>query len=294
MRLFKGIFSKVDQLLTGRRPIDDELLDELEELLIQADLSIVTTTKLVDALRDAARKERLRDSEDVRVRLKELLTEILTNGDGTRLAEPSNRPAVYMFVGVNGVGKTTTIAKLAHRFKRRGMRVLLSAADTFRAAAIDQLEIWANRVGVEIVKHQPGADPGAVVFDSIQAAVARGADAVIVDTAGRLHTKSNLMEELKKVGRICQRTLNREPDETILVLDATTGQNAVNQAREFMNAVPVSGIALAKLDGTAKGGIVVTIKDELGLPIKLVATGEGLDDLEDFDARAFVDALFEG
>ena len=292
MRLFRGVFSKVDQLLTGRRPIDDELFDELEELLIQADLSVVTATKLVDALRDASRKERLRESDEIKERLKALLAELLTRGDGARIREPSEKPAVYLFVGVNGVGKTTTIAKLAHRLKKRGHRVLLSAADTFRAAAIDQLEVWANRVGVEIIKHQPGADPGAVVFDSIQAAVARGVDAVIVDTAGRLHTKSNLMEELKKVGRICRKTINRDPDETILVLDATTGQNAVNQAREFMNAVPVTGVALAKLDGTAKGGIVVTIKDELGLPIKLACTGEQLDDLEDFDARAFVDALF--
>ena len=294
MRLFKGIFSKVDQLLTGRRPVDDELFDELEELLIQADLSIHTTTKLVDALRDATRKERISESEDIKTRLKSLLVEILSNGDdGNKLKLPNERPAVYMFVGVNGVGKTTTIAKLAYRFKSSGYRVLLSAADTFRAAAIDQLEIWANRAGVEIVKHQPGADPGAVVFDSIQAATARGADVVIIDTAGRLHTKSNLMEELKKVGRIVQKALNREPDETILVLDATTGQNAVNQAREFMNAVPLTGIALSKIDGTAKGGIVVTIKDELGLPIKLATTGEKLEDLEDFDPQVFVDALFE-
>jgi fused signal recognition particle receptor len=292
MRLLKGLFSKVDQLLTGRRPVDDELFDELEDVLIQADLSITTATRVVDALRDASRKERIRESDEVKDRLKTILSDILLNGDGARMAEPTSRPAVYLFVGVNGVGKTTTIAKLAHRYKKRGMRVLLSAADTFRAAAIDQLEIWANRVGVEIIKHQPGADPGAVVFDSIQAAIARKADVVIVDTAGRLHTKTNLMEELAKVGRICRKALERDPDETILVLDATTGQNAVNQAREFMSVVPLTGIALAKLDGTAKGGIVITIKDELGLPIKLACTGEQLDDLEDFDARAFVDALF--
>ena len=293
MRLLKGLFSKVDQLLTGRRPVDDELFDELEDVLIQADLSMHTAAKVVDGLRDAARKDRLRESHEIRDRLKTVLTEILLTGDGARVSEPAERPAVYLFVGVNGVGKTTTIAKLAHRFKKRGLRVLLAAADTFRAAAIDQLELWAGRVGVEIVKHQPGADPGAVVFDSIQAAIARGADAVIVDTAGRIHTKTNLMEELAKVARVCRKALDRDPDETILVLDATTGQNAVNQAREFMAAVPVTGIALAKLDGTAKGGIVITIKDELGLPIKLAATGEKLDDLEDFDARAFVDALFE-
>jgi len=294
MRLFKSIFGKVDQLLTGRKPVDDELFDELEELLIQADLSINTTMKLVDALRDASRKERLSESDEIKIRLKNLLIEILTKGNGSRgLKQPVEQPTVYMFVGVNGVGKTTTIAKLAYRYKQQGKRVLLSAADTFRAAAIDQLEIWANRVGVEIIKHQPGADPGAVIFDSIQAAIARKADVVIIDTAGRLHTKSNLMEELKKVGRICRKALDRDPDETILVLDATTGQNAVNQAREFMNAVPLSGIALAKLDGTAKGGIVVTIMDELGLPIKLAGSGEKLEDLEDFDAQVFVNALFE-
>ena len=299
MRLFKGIFSKVDQLLTGRRPVDDELFDELEELLIQADLSIHTTTKLVDSLREASRKERLNESDQIRDKLKEFLTDILTlsngeTGNGHLGLKPlGDRPAVYLFVGVNGVGKTTTIAKLAHRFKKNGQKVMLSAADTFRAAAIDQLEIWANRSGVDIIKHQPGADPGAVVFDSINAAIARQTDVVLVDTAGRLHTKSNLMEELAKIGRIVQRTLSRDPDETILVLDATTGQNAVTQAKEFSNAVPISGIALTKMDGTAKGGIVVTIKDELGLPIKLACTGEQLDDLEDFDPKAFVNALFE-
>jgi fused signal recognition particle receptor len=289
MRLLRGIFSKVDKLLTGRRPVDDELFDELEELLIQADLSIHTTTKLVDALR----KERLGDSDQIKDKLKGLLEAILATNGETGLRKPVERPAVYLFVGVNGVGKTTTIAKIAHRFKKSGHRVLLSAADTFRAAAIEQLEIWANRSGVEIIKHQPGADPGAVVFDSINAAIARQVDVVLIDTAGRLHTKTNLMEELAKIGRIVNRTLGRDADETILVLDATTGQNAVTQAREFSAAVPISGIALAKLDGTAKGGIVVTIKDELGLPIKLACTGEKLDDLEDFDAKAFVNAMFE-
>ena len=293
MRLFKGIFSKVDQLLTGRRPVDDELFDELEELLIQADLSIHTTTRLVDALRVASRKERISEAEDIKARLKSLLVDILARGDGGGLAPPTRQPSVYVFVGVNGVGKTTTIAKLAYRFKTQGKRVLLSAADTFRAAAIDQLEIWANRAGVEIVKHQPGADPGAVVFDSIQAAIARKADAVLIDTAGRLHTKVNLMEELAKVGRIVNKALGRDPEEVLLVLDATTGQNAVTQAKQFMAVVPLTGIALAKIDGTAKGGIVITIKDELGLPIKLLGSGERLEDLEDFSPSAFVDALFE-
>lgn len=293
MRILKGIFGKIDQLLTGRKPVSDDLLDELEELLIQADLSMRTTTKLIDGLRKAAREDKLHDSQEIKDRLKSMLAEMLSNGGGVSLKESSSRPSVYVFVGVNGVGKTTTIAKLAHRFKKRGLRVMLSAADTFRAAAIDQLEIWANRVGVEIVRHQPGADPGAVVFDSIQAATARGVDVVIVDTAGRLHTRTNLMEELKKVNRIVEKALGHAPEEVLLVLDATTGQNAVNQAREFMAAVPVTGIALAKIDGTAKGGIIVTIKDELGLPIKLAGSGETLDDLEDFDPAAFVEALFE-
>lgn len=292
MRLFKGVFGKIDQLLTGRKPVDEELFEELEELLIQADLSIHTATKLTDTLRRTVREQKLRDSDEIKDRLKGLLVEMLSNGSSVGLEEPPTKPAVYVFVGVNGVGKTTTIAKLARRFTDRGHRVLLSAADTFRAAAIDQLEIWAKRIGVEIVKHQPGADPGAVVFDSIQAAQARGVDVVIVDTAGRLHTKVNLMEELKKIGRIVEKALGRGPDEVILVLDATTGQNAVNQAREFMAAVPVSGVALAKIDGTAKGGIVITIKDELGLPIKLAGSGEQLDDLEDFDPNEFVEALF--
>lgn len=289
MRLLKGIFNKVDQLLTGRRPVDDELFDELEELLIQADLSIHTTTKLVDALR----KDRLGTSEQIKDKLKGHLQDILLADSQIGLVESPQNPTVILFVGVNGVGKTTTIAKVANRYKKKGKRVLMSAADTFRAAAIEQLEIWANRSGVEIIKHQPGADPGAVVFDSINAAIARQADVVLIDTAGRLHTKSNLMDELAKIGRIIQRTLGRDSDETLLVLDATTGQNAVTQAREFSAAVPITGIALSKLDGTAKGGIVITIKDELGLPIKLACTGETLDDIEDFDAKAFVDAMFE-
>lgn len=294
MRLFRGIFQKVDQLFTGRRAIDDELFDDLEEILVQADLSIHTTTRIVDQLRLAARKERLNDTTEVRDKLEELLVQIL-DGDGkNQLASAEAPPSVYVIVGVNGVGKTTTIAKLAHRFKKQGKKVMLAAGDTFRAAAIEQLEIWADRVGVDIVKHQMGADPSAVLFDAVQAGLARKADVIIVDTAGRLHTSVNLMEELRKMGRVVQRALGREPDETILVLDATTGQNAINQAKEFLQAVNVTGIALAKLDGTAKGGIVITIKDELGMPIKLVGTGEKLDDLEDFDPKEFVHALVEG
>jgi fused signal recognition particle receptor len=294
MRLLRGIFAKVDQLFAGRRAVNDDLFDELEELLIQADVSLRTTTKLVDGLRQDARKERMSEVEQVKVRLEERLADILDGSAHEGLRISPTPPTVFLIVGVNGVGKTTTIAKLAHRFNKQGKRVILSAADTFRAAAIDQLEIWASRAGVDIVKHKPGADPTAVIFDTIQAAKSRNADVVIADTAGRLHTKANLMEELKKMGRVIERELGRPADEVILVLDATTGQNAVNQAKEFLQAVNVTAIALAKLDGTAKGGIVITIKDELGVPIKLVGLGEGMDDLEDFDAREFVTALFEG
>lgn len=294
MRLFRGIFQKVDQLITGRRVVDDEFFDELEEILVQADISIHTATKLVDELREAARKDRLGEPTQVRERLEQALVEILDTDGNARLVVASQPPTVYLMVGVNGVGKTTTIAKLAHRLKKQGKKVLLAAADTFRAAAIDQLEIWADRVGVDIIKHQPGADPSAVLFDAVQAGVARRADYVIADTAGRLHTKVNLMEELKKMGRVVERAAGHQPDETLLVLDATTGQNAIIQAKEFLSVVNVTGIALAKLDGTAKGGIVITIKDELGVPIKLIGTGERLDDIEDFDSKEFVHALVEG
>lgn len=294
MRLFRGIFQKVDQLLTGRRPVDDELFDELEEILVQSDISIYTATRLVDELRDMTRRERLKDTDEVRARLEQQLIGILEEGGDSHLAVSSEPPTIYLMVGVNGVGKTTTISKLAHRFKKQGKKVLLAAADTFRAAAIDQLEIWAGRVGVDIVKHQPGADPSAVLFDAVQAGVARRVDYIIADTAGRLHTKSNLMDELKKMSRVVERVVGRPLDETILVLDATTGQNAINQAKEFVAAVGATGIALAKLDGTSRGGIVITIKDELGIPIKLVGTGEHLDDLEDFDPKEFVRALVEG
>lgn len=291
MRLFKGLFQKVDQLLTGRRPVDDDLFDELEEALIQADLNVHTTTRIVDGLREAARRDRISETEQIREKLKDDLASLLSAGEDQSLRSSSEPPTVYLMVGVNGTGKTTSIAKLAHRFKSQGKRVLLAAADTFRAAAIDQLEIWANRIGVDIIKQREGADPAAVVYDALQAAKSRRADIVIVDTAGRLHTRSNLMEELKKIGRVIQREIGRPADEVLLVLDATTGQNAINQAREFMAAVPITGVVLAKLDGTAKGGIVITLKDELGIPIKLVGVGEQLDDLEDFDSRDFVNGL---
>lgn len=291
MRLFKGLFQKVDQVLTGRRPVDDELFDDLEEALIQADVNIHTTMQLVDDLRMASRKERISDSEAIRARLRDDLVRVLSANADEHLRISDTPPTVYLVVGVNGVGKTTSIAKIANMMKSRGKKVMLAAADTFRAAAIDQLEIWATRVGVDIIKQREGADPAAVVYDALQAAKSRGADLVIVDTAGRLHTKKNLMEELKKIGRVVERELGRQPDEVLLVLDATTGQNAVIQAKEFKDAVPVTGFVLTKLDGTAKGGIVITLKDELGIPIKLVGTGEKCGDIEDFDSRDFVNAL---
>lgn len=291
MRLFKGLFQKVDQLLTGRRPVDDELFDELEEALIQADLNIHTTMKIVDDLRQATRQERISDAEDIKSRLRDDLVQVLSAGVDEKLNMAEESPTVFLIVGVNGVGKTTSIAKMAYMFKAQGKRVLLAAGDTFRAAAIDQLEIWANRIGVDIIKQREGADPAAVVFDAMQAAKSRKVDIVIADTAGRLHTKANLMEELKKIGRVVEREIGRAPDEVLLVLDATTGQNAVSQAREFKTAVSITGIVLAKLDGTAKGGIVVTLKDELGIPIKLIGTGEKLEDMDIFNSRDFANAL---
>jgi fused signal recognition particle receptor len=291
MRLFKGLFQKVDQLFTGRRPVDDELFDEIEEALIQADLNVHTASQIVDDLRETSRKERISDADDIKNRLRDDLAAALSATSDPGLNIGPNAPSVYLVVGVNGVGKTTSIAKMAYRFKSAGRKVIVAAADTFRAAAIDQLEIWANRTGVDIIAQREGADPAAVVFDALQAAKSRKADIVIADTAGRLHTKSNLMEELKKIGRVVERELGRPADEVLLVLDATCGQNAVNQAREFKSAVPLTGIILTKLDGTAKGGIIVTLKGELGIPIKLVGTGEKMEDMDEFDSHDFARGL---
>ena len=293
--LFKSIFQKVDQMVTGRGKIDEELFEELEEALIGADLNVHTTLRAMDELREMVQDKRLKDATDVTNHLKRFLWDLLmTDGSNIPLAISPSPPTVYLIVGVNGVGKTTSIAKLAHKLKRSGKKVVLAAADTFRAAAVDQLVLWGERIGVDVVRGRDGQDPGSVVFDAVQAAQSRGADYLIIDTAGRLHNKSNLMEELKKINRIVMRDREGRPaDETLLVLDATTGQNAVSQAKEFKNAVAITGLVLAKLDSTARGGIVITIKDELGVPIKLVGTGEKPDDLEVFDPQAFIDALFE-
>ena len=293
--LFKSLFQKVDQMITGRGKIDEELFEELEESLIGADLNVHTTMRALEELRAMAADKRLNDATDVTNYLKRFLWDTLAvDGAKQPLAVAPSPPTVYLVVGVNGVGKTTSIAKLAYKLKGEGKRVIVAAGDTFRAAALDQLNLWGERIGVEVIKGRDGSDPAAVVFDAVQAAKARGADYLLIDTAGRLHNKANLMEELKKIDRVIMRELGgRSADETLLVLDATTGQNAVNQAREFKNAVSITGLILAKLDGTARGGIVITIKDELGVPIKLVGTGEKPGDLEAFDPQAFVDALFE-
>jgi fused signal recognition particle receptor len=289
--MFRGLFKKIDQLITGRGRVDDELFDDLEEILIQADVSVHTTMRIVEELRAAAVSQRLTTADDVRRYLREQLAGTLCSRE-SELLWSAAPPTVYLIVGVNGTGKTTSTAKIAYYFKQQGRRVLLAAADTFRAAAIEQLEIWADRIGVELVKHKEGADPAAVVYDAIQAARSRRYDLVVADTAGRLHTKSNLMEELKKVHRVVERDLGRTADEVLLVLDATIGQNAISQARIFAETLPLTGLVLAKLDGTARGGIVITLKEELNLPIKLIGTGEKPTDLEVFKPDRFVAQLF--
>ncbi|HZT41808.1 MAG TPA: signal recognition particle-docking protein FtsY [Chthonomonadaceae bacterium] len=293
--LFKRFVQKVDQLVTGRGRIDEELFEELESLLIQADVNVHTTMMVLDHLKTAVQEERMADSGEVIARIKADLVAVLEQAggpEGNRLKVSPDKPTLYLMVGVNGVGKTTTLGKLTYRLQQDGNRVVLAAGDTFRAAAIDQIDIWAKRTGTEIVKHREGGDPSAVVYDAIKAARARQADYVIADTAGRLHTRGNLMEELKKICRISERELGRPADEILLVLDATTGQNAISQAKQFRNAVPLTGIVLAKLDGTARGGIVLTIADELKLPIKLAGVGEKLTDLIPFEPAAYVDSLF--
>lgn len=295
MRLgfIKSIFQKVDTLITGRGRIDEELFEDLEAALLQADVNVHTTLAVLEDLRKAVQENRLKEAEEVREHLKASLSRVLEKAgvEGGRLHVGPEAPTVYLVVGVNGVGKTTSIAKLAYRLKSQGKRVLLAAGDTFRAAAIDQIQIWGDRIGVEVIRHREGSDPSAVLYDAVKAARARGVEYVIADTAGRIHTRANLMEELKKIDRVLERELGRPADETLLVLDATTGQNAVSQAKQFKEAVNLTGIILAKLDGTARGGIVITIADELGLPIKLVGTGEKPQDIEEFNAEEFVEAL---
>ncbi|RMG85479.1 MAG: signal recognition particle-docking protein FtsY [Candidatus Dadabacteria bacterium] len=287
----QGLVQKVDRILFGKKEIDAETLDELEEALVTADLGVATAMRLVDEIREKVGRKELGSPEALREHLKAAILEILV-AEEARLEPPAEGPCVIMVVGVNGVGKTTTIGKIAAQHRAQGRRVILAAGDTFRAAAIEQLEIWGQRVGAQVIRHQQGSDPAAVAFDAVEAGKARGADVVIVDTAGRLHTKRNLMEELKKVRRVIGKALPGAPHQVLLVLDATTGQNAVSQARLFHEAVGVDAIALTKLDGTARGGVIVAICDELKIPVQYIGIGEGVDDLRPFDARAFVDALF--
>ena len=283
--------NKLEKLIIGYADIDDDLLDELEETLIMSDVGVKTTERLMADVRKGIKKKDINTPEDLKPFLVEKISEILSTGSGeTRIA--SAGPTVLLVIGVNGVGKTTTIGKLAAYYKEQGKSVMLAAADTFRAAAIDQLQIWGDRTGVPVIRHEEGSDPAAVAFDAVKAARARSIDVLIIDTAGRLHTKSNLMEELKKINRVIQREIAEAPHETLLVLDATTGQNAISQADLFQKAAAITGIVLTKLDGTAKGGVIIGLKSELSMPVKWIGVGEGVDDLRPFIAKDFARALF--
>ena len=284
--------NKIEKLIIGYADIDDDLLDDLEEALIMSDVGVKTTEKLMADVRKGIKKKEINTPEDLKPFLAEKISEILSTGsDETRIAAAG--PTVLLVIGVNGVGKTPTIGKLAAYYKEQGKSVMLAAADTFRAAAIDQLQIWGDRTGVPVIRHEEGSDPAAVAFDAVKAARARNIDVLIIDTAGRLHTKSNLMEELKKINRVVQREIAEAPHETLLVLDATTGQNAISQAELFQKTAAITGIVLTKLDGTAKGGVIIGLKAELSMPVKWVGVGEGVDDLRPFNAQEFSRALFD-
>ena len=286
-----SIVGQISGLLRVGRTIDEELMEEIEEILIQADVGVNTTLELMDNVREVVREKGLNDASELAEILKQEMLNVL--GEDTHISVDRGQPHTILVLGINGAGKTTTIGKLAHRFKSEGNRVVVAAGDTFRAAAADQLSIWCDRAGVELIQGGEGADPASVVFDAIEAARSRQADVLIVDTAGRLHTKKPLMDELSKIGRVMQRAIPEAPHEVLLVLDGTAGQNAIMQAKVFNEAVPITSVAVTKLDGTAKGGIVIAVKKEIGAPVRLIGIGEKLDDLRDFVGRDFVEALFE-
>lgn len=288
----ESLNDKLESVIGAFRTVDDELFDELEEALITADLGVNTSLEIIKRLRDAASQNHITDSAKLKTELAQILKDILNDGSDSKL-QVYGLPAVIMVIGVNGVGKTTTIGKIANMYKKQGKNVVIAAADTFRAAAIEQLEVWSERAGVKLIKQQEGADPAAVIYDSINACKGKYVDVLLCDTAGRLHNKKNLMEELKKIYRILDRELPRGSKEILLVLDATTGQNAVQQAKEFKEAADITGIVLTKLDGTAKGGIVFSIKNEYDIPVKLIGLGEGIDDIAEFDSEEFVNGILD-
>ena len=292
-----SVFSRISKAIMGKSTVDDEVLDNLEEILITSDVGVETTLKIIDRIQARVARDKYVGTNELNSILKEEIMALLQeneSGDGTTFDIPSDKkPYVIMVVGVNGVGKTTTIGKLAHNFKKAGKKVVLGASDTFRAAAVSQLQIWAERVGVPIVQQGMGADPASVAFDTVKSAVAQDADVVIIDTAGRLHNKVNLMRELTKIKTVMQKVVPDAPHEILLVLDASTGQNAIEQAKQFTAATEVNALALTKLDGTAKGGVVIGISDQFKIPVKYIGVGEGIDHLQIFDRKAFVDSLFE-
>ena len=286
----EGITAQMDEVMDSYEEITDELFDELEEILIMGDVGMPTAQRIIRDLKSKIENDKIRDVKQVRETMKDIVSGVVWGGSYLRLR---SKPSIILMIGVNGVGKTTTIGKLAMRLKEQNRKVILGAADTFRAAAIEQLQVWADRAGVDLIKHAEGADPAAVVYDTIQAGKARNCDVIIIDTAGRLHNKKNLMDELNKISRVIDRELPDASKEILLVLDATTGQNAVNQAKDFKEAAGITGIVLTKLDGTAKGGVVLAINNELDVPVKFVGVGEKIEDLQPFDADAFASGLFD-
>ena len=285
----ESILGQVNNIFKSFSKVDEDMLEELEEVLIASDVGVGVTSDIIEKLREAIKEKHISEPEIARTELMSILEDVIGDNEGLSL---STKPSVIFVIGVNGVGKTTSIAKLAHKLKSEGKTVALAAADTFRAAAIDQLEIWAQRVGVPVIKHSEGSDPAAVVFDAASYVKSHGTDVLIVDTAGRLHVKKNLMDELAKIARVLDRELPGCDRENLLVLDAVTGQNAINQAKEFTRAANITGIILTKLDGTAKGGVIISVKTELGIPVKFIGVGEQMDDLQEFDRASFIDALF--